>query len=317
MKKKILITGGTSMIGQDLASYLSKKYIVLPLKHKNLDLTIQDDVVEFCCILIEEGVDYVIHLASLNGNIQFNSVYPADIYFDTAMIGLNVLRSVAVHSPKTKILSVLSSCSYPEADLLKEENYWSGSPHPSIEAHGFSKRVLMEFGRQIHKQYGVVHVGVCVNTCYGENDNFNIHKTKVIGSLIKKFYDAKINNNDNVVLWGDGSPRREFVYSKDLPPIIEKVLLEYNDVEYPINIGSGIDFTIKEVAHLIKDVVGFKGEIVWDTSKPNGQMKKLLCNEKYKMLFGEASFTPLNEGIEKTVKAYEKLFISNNPNNKK
>lgn len=314
---KIYITGANSMIGTALSNYFSdKKYSVFCLNgRKHLDLTLTTCVDELKKSLAAEKPDFLVHLASVNGNIKYNSLYPQNIYYTTSIIGLNVLNAVTETSPKTKILSVLSSCSYPEADLLKEENYWNGSPHQSVESHGFAKRTLMEFGRQIYKESNTIHIGMCINTCYGPGDSLDINKTKVIGGLIQKFLKAKYNNESEVQLWGSGRARREFIFVNDIPPIMEKILFEYNDPYYPINVGSGQDYSIKELAIAIKELVGYNGNLVWDTSMPDGQMKKLLCTDKFVNLFGEHYFTSLKSGLSTTIDYYEKLYISNNANN--
>jgi GDP-L-fucose synthase len=301
---RTLITGSTSMIGRSLVSEDSPlSGMVFADSHSEWDLRNYD-----ACYNLFNQVrpDYVIHLASLNGNISYNNTYPADIFKTTSQIAYNVLTVSALFCVK-KVVSAISSCAYPYADLLEEENFFNGEPHPSIEAHGFAKRYIIELSRQLHKQHGLVSVGMCFNTCYGPNDNFDLSKTKVMGSLIRKIYTAKANDEKFVTIWGTGDARREFIYADDVAKMFRLVLDKYEDVRYPINVGCGVDISISDLAHMIRDIVGYEGMLIFDPSKPEGQMKKLLSNKKMTALFGEQSFTSLRDGIAKTVDEYSMM----------
>ena len=302
---RILITGATSMVGRSLF-YEDGPFRgcwMFADNHSIWDLMNK----EACDSLFNEvKPDYVIHLASLNGNIDYNAKYPSDIFATTTQIALNVLTTASKYKVK-KVVSAISSCAYPEAELLVEENFFSGEPHRSVDAHGFAKRYILELGRQIYKQSGMVSVGMCFNTCYGPDDNFDLNKTKVVASLVRKIYTAKASGDISVSIWGTGNARREFIYAGDLPKMFFNTLKLYNDVYYPINVGCGEDISIGDLARLIKDVVGYSGELVFDESKPDGQMKKLLCNKKMTSLFGEQEFTPLRRGLEETVDFYRAI----------
>ena len=290
--KRIIITGPDSMIGKAIRKEAEEKgHVVYPVTHSEHDLCSYD---ETASVFKETSPDYCIHLASLNGNISFNNKYPSDIFYTTSQIGLNVLNCCQRFGVK-KVVSLISSCAYPDTGgLLKERNFWDGEPNPTVDAHGFSKRLLLEYSRQLYKQHGLVSVGVVVNTCYGPHDNFDINKTKVMGGLIKRFIDAEKNEDPEV-----------FIYSDDVGKHTVGVLEKYNDPNYPINIGCGKDVSIKELAEMIKQEVGYQGSLIWDDSRPDGQMRKLLDNTKMKRHFGELSFTPLHAGIHKTIKWYK------------
>ena len=298
---KILLTGSKSMVGRAIVRHNNNRLEIIEDNHK-YDLT---DIIQTEQLFHETKPTHVIHLASLNGNILFNNKYPADIFYTTSSIAMNVLKISQKYNIK-KIVSAISSCSYPDnKDLLVEEEFWSGEPHTSVDAHGFSKRFILEYGRQLYKQYGLISTGMCFNTCYGPYDNFNLDKTKVIGSLIKKFIDARSQNLSNVEIWGTGSPKREFIYVDDVAKFIFMVMDKYSDPFYPINIGSGKDISIFDLAYLIKDISKFNGDIIFNNSKPDGQMKKLLCNIKMQKYFGPQEFITLREGIERTIDWYE------------
>lgn len=297
----ILLTGSSSMVGKAIVR-CNEKYDIVCDDHKSFDLTDYESVVE---LFKTTQPKYVIHLASLNGNISFNNKYPSNIFYTTSAIGMNVLRACQQFKVE-KVVSAISSCAYPDGeDLLIEKNFWDGEPHRSVDAHGFSKRFILEYGRQLYKQHGMISVGVCFNTCYGPHDNFDLNKTKVMGSLIKKICDAKKQQDKSVHIWGTGNPRREFIYVDDVARMIFETIDKYSDPFYPINIGSGEDVSIAELAKTIKDVVGYEGSLNFDLSKPDGQMKKLLSNQKMEKYFGPQEFVPLNAGIERTVDWYE------------
>lgn len=303
---KLLITGSSSMVGKALIrnESLQSKYEIIECDHKLFDLSQFGDTF---CLFEKHRPDYVIHLASLNGNIKYNDKYPADIFMRTTEIALNVLR-VSLMCEVKKVVSAISSCAYPSIPLLRESDFFFGEPHGSIESHGFAKRYIIELSRQLYRQHGFLSVGMCFNTAYGPYDNFDLEKTKVMGSLIKRFVEARQSGLDEVVLWGSGSPKREFIYVDDVARMFDLVLDKYNDPFYPINVGSKTEISISQLANLVAEIVGYKGRITFDMSKPDGQMKKLLCNEKMQKHFGQQTFTPLRDGIERTVDWYESQY---------
>lgn len=304
---KILLTGSKSMIGRAIIKFNNNNDIDIYEDGHRYDLTQLDNVDQ---LFKETRPTHVIHLASLNGNISFNNKYPADIFYTTTTIAMNVLQMSYKYNVK-KVLSTISSCSYPDGkDILIEEDFWSGEPHGSVDAHGFAKRSILEFGRQLYKQHGLVSIGMCLNTCYGPYDNFDLTKTKVMGSLIKKFIDARNNNLPSVEIWGTGKPKREFIYCDDVAKMVFMILKKYSDPFYPINIGSGKDISIADLAILIKDIVKFNGKIIFNTSKPDGQIKKLLSNAKMEKYFGPQEFITLSDGIERTISWYESKHYS-------
>ncbi len=175
-----------------------------------------------------------------------------------------------------KVLSVIPSCAYPSLDLLKEEDFFNGAPHPSVSAHAFAKRNLVAYGQILSEMSDTKYISVVLNNCTGPYDNFDIEKTKVFGGLIAKFCKAVKEGKNEVECFGDGSPRREYIFSEDAATGIVKALQMYEDTTLPLNIGWGVDYSIKEIAEMIAVLSHFTGEIVWNKTYPNGAMKKLL-----------------------------------------
>jgi len=301
--KKIVVTGANSMIGRATVSLLKKRgAIVVALKRDDCDLRFYDGTER---LFYRISVDYCIHLAGYNGNILFNRDYPADIFYNTTIMGLNVIRA-CVSSGVKKVVTALASCAYRSTDdLLVENEFNIGMPDPTVEAHGLSKKTVYHFSRQAHKQHGLQSVCTVFNTAYGPHDSYDVNKTKVVGGLIKKFTEAAKNGDDVVECWGTGQPRRELIYCYDAAEGIIQALEKYDDVESPINIGFGSDVSIKELAETIADISGYEGDIYWNTKKPDGQYRKLLDAsrmEQYNIKIDNR--TPLREGLEKTIAWY-------------
>ncbi len=306
--KRVALTGPNSMIGIALREQLCNLgATVCLIPHNQFDLLKYEDALS----ALDWNIDYCFHLGGWNGNLKFNEKYPADIYYRTAQMGLNVLKACQEMGIK-KVCSLISSCAYSPDYPLSENYFFKGSPHESVEAHGFAKKTLIEFGRQLHKQYKIDCINICVNHVYGPNDSFNPEKTKVMGSLIKKFSDAKKNNATYVELWGTGQVHREFIYVDDVAKYICLAFEKYNDSRTPLNIAAKEEISIADLAQLIKETVGYDGEIRWN-GWPDGQKSKLLENDKMKRILGELRFTEINEGVRKTVEWYnENILRSSN-----
>jgi len=276
--KTILVIGGDSMIGTEVI----QAYNDYNGHYENIFGTSHDKVDLLCptqtkMLFKWAEPDYVVHLATYSGNGQFNQKYPFDTYWRTTQMALNVFEAARLCKVK-KILSVLSSCSVADkGDVeLTENDLHNGMPNQSIESHGFAKRNLHAISRCIFKQHGIPAVCCIVNNSFGPRDSFQPEKTKVVGALIKKFVDAKINGANSVINWGTGIAKRELIYSKDAAKLILMALANYNDSLTPINIGHPQEFSIRELSEMIKEIVGFDGHIVWDHSFSDGQLRKKL-----------------------------------------
>jgi nucleoside-diphosphate-sugar epimerase len=304
-QKRVMVTGANSMIGRaTIKALLQRKATVLPVYHGTCDLMINNQVdVTFH----ELKPDYVIHLAGYNGNILFNKQYPADIFYRTTVMGLNVLNCAAKYKVD-KVVTALASCAYKDTDeILKVENFNDGMPNRTVEAHGLSKKALYHFSRQLNKQHGLNAVCTIFNTAYGPYDSFSVEKTKVVGGLITRFVAAVENGVNRVACWGTGHPRREFIYCDDAAEGLVQTLEKYDNVELPINLGFNEDISIRELAEMIAELTGFEGEILWDTEKPDGQYRKLLDSSKmaeYDIVIENK--TTLEEGLKRTIEWYKK-----------
>jgi len=253
---------------------------------------------------------HVIHLAAKVGGIGANTDNMADFYRDNILINTNVLEAARMYKTQ-KVLSLMSTCVYP-ADTrlpLEEASLHDGSPHPSNFGYAYAKRALDVQSRAYRQQYGCNFITAIPNNLFGEHDNFDLENSHVIPAMIRKIYEAKINNK-SVVLWGDGSPLREFTYAKNMARALMFVLEEYNDAE-PINIGNTKEHSIKHVAETISSILEFEGEVIWDTSMPSGQQRKPSCGKKMReMGWGPGNYTTLRGALEHTCR----WFVENYPN---
>lgn len=313
---KIFIAGHRGLAGSAITRCFQQKgFTNLILKgKKDLDLRDQQQVRKF---FQEEQPEYVIDAAAKVGGILANSTYPADFIYDNIMIQTNLIQS-SYESNVKKFLFLGSVCIYPkEAQLPIRESYLMTGPlETTNEAYAIAKICGIKMCEFYRKQYGFNTVSIMPSNLYGPGDNFHPQNSHVISGLIQKFYSAKMDGKSEIVCWGDGSPEREFLYIDDLASACFDVMQRYNDSEI-INISSGVEYSIKEVAEMVKEIVGFNGSIVWDTSKPNGTMKRPLNTNKIKKM-GWFPKVNLYDGIKMTFDWYVENYdtITNSPKHK-
>jgi GDP-L-fucose synthase len=267
---------------------------------KELDLRRQADVEKF---FEEEKPEYVFLAAAKVGGIHANNTYPAEFIYDNLMIEANIIHSAYKYGVK-KLLFLGSSCIYPKFanQPIKEEELLSGYLEPTNEAYAIAKISGIELCKFYRRQYGVDFISAMPTNLYGINDNFDLETSHVMPALIRKFHEAKVNGNKEVVMWGTGKPRREFLYVDDLADACVFLMNNYSD-ELHINVGTGEDIEIRELAEIIKKVVGYEGEIVNDTTKPDGTPRKLLDVTRLHNL-GWKHKVELEEGIRKVYEWY-------------
>ena len=301
-ESKVLVTGGEGFFGKAICEYLIQKgaNVIFP-KHSEVNLIDLEQINRF---LDFARPDYCIHAAGYNGGIEFNRMYPADILYANTVMGLNIHHACEYMQVK-KIVSITTSCAYPDTgmELLKEDTFWEGLPNPTIRSHGLAKRMLQAASEAYKAQYDLNGVTVCVTNLYGPRDTFNLTRTKVVGALIRKFVEAKQNEEDSVECWGTGDPMREFMYVNDAAEAVVQALEKYDDNSQPLNIGTGKDISIKDLVEYIVDIVKYEGEVVWNTDKPDGQMKKLLDTSKMKE-FIEIDPIDIKTGLASTIQWY-------------
>ncbi|MRI62410.1 GDP-L-fucose synthase [Ornithobacterium rhinotracheale] len=297
---KIYVAGHNGMVGSAICRLLRKKGFenILVKTSKELDLRNQALVKEF---ISSEKPEIVIVAAAKVGGILANSQYKADFLYDNLMIETNLIhaaQSVGVE----KLLFLGSSCIYPKMSPqpIKEEYLLTGALEPTNDAYAIAKITGIKLCDAYREQFNVNYISAMPTNLYGPNDNYDLKNSHVLPAMLRKFHEAKLEGKDFVTLWGDGSPKREFLHVDDLAEACYFLLENYNEPG-PINVGTGKDLSIKELALMIKDIVDFNGEIKWDTSKPNGTPRKLLDISKIEEL-GWSPKIGLKEGIEKVYK---------------
>ena len=298
-ESRVYVAGNTGLVGSAIVRMLHwKGYTnILSSPSKSWDLRNQMDVERFFRV---NEPEYVYLAAAKVGGIGANAYYPGHFIYDNLMIQTNVIHAARKFGVK-KLLFLGSSCIYPKfaEQPITEDQLLGGHLEPSNDAYAIAKIAGIKMCQAYRKQYGFNAISLMPTNLYGPNDNYDLDSSHVLPAMIRKFHEAK----DKVTLWGDGSAMREFLYVDDLAEAAFKCMLRY-DSEDIINVGTGKDITIKDLAETIADVVGFKGEIEWDTSKPNGTPRKVLNVDKIESLGWEPKVS-LREGIKKTYELYK------------
>ena len=299
---KIYVAGHRGLVGSAIVRNLEERGYtnIIYRTHKELDLTRQVEVEKF---FEEEKPEYVFLAAAKVGGIHANNTRPAEFIYDNLMIESNIIHSAYKYGVK-KLLFLGSSCIYPKFanQPIKEEYLLTGELEPTNEAYAIAKITGIELCKFYRRQYGCDFISAMPTNLYGINDNFDLETSHVLPALIRKFHEAKINNQEEVVMWGTGKPLREFMYVDDLADALVHLMLNYSD-EIHVNMGTGKDLSIGELAQIVKEVVGYEGKIVNDLSKPDGTPRKLLDVSRLEAT-GWKYKTELREGIEKVYKWY-------------
>jgi len=303
---KIYVAGHRGLVGSAIMRKLKKEgYNNLVYRTSTeLDLRRQEKVEEF---FKEEKPEYVILAAAKVGGIQANDTYSAEFLYDNLMIESNVIDAAYQNDVK-KLLFLGSSCIYPKfADQpMKEDYLLSGKLESTNEGYAVAKITGIKLCEHYNKQYGTNFISAMPTNLYGPNDNFDLETSHVLPALIRKFHEAKMNNEDEIVIWGTGKTRREFLHVDDLADSLLFLMNNYNGDQF-VNVGVGKDISILELAQLIKDIVGFEGEIVNDLSKPDGTHRKLLDVTKLNDLGWEAQIS-LEKGIKETYQWFKENY---------
>jgi GDP-L-fucose synthase len=295
---KIYVAGHRGMVGSAIVRKLNKEgfFNIITRKSSDLDLRNQQDVKDF---FENEKPDYVFLAAAKVGGILSNNTYKAEFLIDNLLIESNIIDA-AYKNDVTKLLFLGSSCIYPKfaPQPLKEEYLLSGYLEATNEPYAIAKIAGIKLCEYYREQFGCNYISVMPTNLYGPNDNYDLQNSHVLPALIRKFHAAKINDGASVTVWGSGSPKREFLYVDDLANACYFLMCNYNEKQF-LNIGTGEDLTILELAELIKKITGFTGKIIWDSSKPDGTPRKLMDVSKAHAL-GWKHEINLEEGIRKT-----------------
>ena len=299
---KIYVAGHRGLVGSAIVRALEKAGYTNIIKktRTELDLLDQNAVAEF---FAAEKPEYVFDAAAKVGGILANKEHPADFIYQNLVIQNNIIHSAYLSNVK-KLVFLGSSCIYPKLapQPIKEEYLLSGPLEPSNDAYAIAKIAGIMMCQSYHKQYGTNYISLMPTNLYGPNDNFDLESSHVLPALIRKFHEAKETNSPTVTMWGTGSPMREFLHVDDLADAALHLMNTYDGSEL-VNVGTGEDVTIKELAELIRDTVGYNGELVWDTTKPDGTPRKLLDVSKLHSLGWKHKIT-LPEGVKETYNWY-------------
>jgi len=302
--KKICVTGGAGFLGGYLVRELrerSVRDIFIPTI-ENYDLVDPDAIQR---MLSDSDPDVIIHLAAHVGGIGANREHPAEFFYDNLMMGVQLMHQ-AYERGVEKFVAIGTVCAYPKFTPVpfSEDDLWKGYPEETNAPYGLAKKMLLVQSQAYRQQYGFNSIFLLPVNLYGPGDNFDPRSSHVIPALIRKCVEAKEAGKDHIVVWGDGSPTREFIYVEDAARGIALATERYNQSE-PVNIGSGFEISIKELVEKIAKMTGFEGDIVWDTTKPNGQPRRALDTSRAKKCFGFEAQTDFDEGLKNTIAWYQ------------
>ena len=306
--KKIVITGGNGFFGAHIANRLKQIpcEIFIPRTKDGIDFRKRQD-----CISYFESIkpDIVINCAADQGGIGYHSGKQADLFMDNMLMG-TFLMQAAQTMRVDKFINIVAGCSYPgylEIDELNESDYWNGKIHESIFSYGFSRKISVEYGLALKKQYNFNSIHLIMANMYGPEEHFNPEQSKALAGLIRKIYEAKKNKISQVEVWGTGKPIRDWLYVKDGVEGVLRAGEMFNNIE-PMNIATGTGISVKELAQTIKKIVGYKGDLTYNTAKPDGALHKTFGIHKMKKELKWVPKTSIEDGIKETVAWFSKNY---------
>jgi len=301
--KQILLTGGAGFLGSHIVEQLQKKgvsndHLSIP-RSRDLDLRKWEN-----CVKAVKDRDIVIHLAGKVGGIGFNQKYPGELFYDNAMMGIQLIEAARQEGVE-KCVIIGTVCAYPKFTPVpfSEDELWNGYPEETNAPYGLAKKMLLVQAQAYRQQYGFNAIYLLPVNLYGPRDNFNPESSHVIPALIKKFVEAVQEKKPVVEIWGTGSASREFLYVEDAARAIVLATERYNKPD-PVNLGAGQEISIKDLVKIIQKYTGYTGNIHWDTSKPDGQPRRCLVTSRAEKEFGFVSKVPFDVGLRRTVEWY-------------
>jgi GDP-L-fucose synthase len=304
--KAVTVTGGAGFLGnavtRDLGTLGAEVRIIRSADHDLRDPAATRDAVE--------GAEVVVHLAANVGGIGYNRENPAPLVYDNLMMTANIFEQ-SRQAGVGKLVSACTVCAYPKfvEAPFREENLWNGYPEESNAPYGLAKKMMLVLSDAYRRQYGFDSCVPIIANLYGPNDNFDLESSHVIAAMIRKYVEAQERGDDQVTLWGTGTPSREFLYVDDAARAL-LLAAERLEVSDPVNVGTGTETRIRDLAETIERLVGFDGETVWDASKPDGQPKRFLDISRARELMGYEPTVPLEEGLARTIESFREQQVA-------
>lgn len=310
MTDRILVTGASGFLGRHTVPVLQAAYgadNVVAVSSKTHDLMDRRQVES---LFDEVKPTVVVHYAAYSGGIGANRTYPGDFYYRNTILTAHTFDVAARRGGIRKFIYTMGGCSYPAKAVspIDESQLWKGYPQKESAGYSTAKMMGTVAARSYREQFGLPAVVLIPGNLYGEFDNFNPLNSHVVPAMVRRYYEAELNGANQVEMWGTGKPERDFVYASDVAKLIPYFIETYDSPE-PVNISAGQTTAIKELAETVADLVNFKGEIVWDVSKPDGQMVKIFATDRLRSL-GLSCNTPLREGLTSTIRWFAKNYAS-------
>ncbi len=300
--RRVTVTGGAGFLGSFVTAKLKAQGadVFIPTIEK-YDLVQKESIIH---LLEDSKPQMIIHLAAQVGGIGANRAHPADFFYSNLMMGVQLIHEAYLRKVE-KVVALGTICAYPKFTPIpfKEEDLWNGYPEETNAPYGLAKKMLLVQSQAYRQQYGYNSIFLMPVNLYGPRDNFNPASSHVIPALIRKCIEAKAAGQESIEVWGDGSPTREFLYVEDAAEGILLAAEKYNSSE-PVNLGSGMEISIKDLVELIARLTGFEGRLVWDTSKPNGQPRRRLDVSRAEKEFGFRAKVNFEEGLRRTIEWY-------------
>ncbi len=302
-ENRFLVTGGSGFLGRHVIAEMRARgaeHIIVPRKAQ-YDLVEREAILR---VLADTRPTVIIHMAAQVGGIGANRAHPAEFFYSNLMMGTQLLHE-AWRAGVSKFVSIGTVCAYPKFTPVPfhEESLWDGYPEETNAPYGLAKKMLLVQGQSYRQQYGFNAIYLLPTNLYGPHDNFDPASSHVIPALIRKFLEAKARGDRQVIAWGTGSPTREFLYVEDAARGICLATEHYNDPD-PVNLGSGDEISIRDLTLLIAELTGFTGEVVWDTSQPDGQPRRGLDTTRAQRAFGFRAQTSFRDGLKQTIETY-------------
>jgi len=308
-KKRITVTGGKGFLGTHLVRILREVRGCQSIFIADLPDYDLRDITNIKKMFDEQKSDIVIHLAAVVGGIGANRENPGKFFYDNAIMGIQLMHEAYLRKIE-KFVALGTVCCYPKFTPVpfKEENLWNGYPEETNAPYGLAKKMLLVQSQAYRQQYGFNSIFLMPVNLYGPGDNFDPKSSHVIPALIKKCFEAIENGDDHIVVWGTGKASREFLYVEDAAEAIILATEKYNKSE-PVNTGAGFEIKIRDLVELIAKLTGFDGKIIWDTSKPDGQPRRMLDTSRAEKEFGFKAKINFEEGLKKTIEWYKEKYV--------